>query len=342
MATFSNKLVTIERHLLEQQLANPEATGTLTQLLYDVATAGKVINREVRRAGLADIMGEAGETNESGDDVKKLDLYADEAIYRICDHTGRLCCMASEEQADVIKIPEQFPKGKYVLLFDPLDGSSNIDANASIGTIFSIHERVTAGGDGTVEDCLQAGHKQVAAGYILYGSSTIMVYSAGKGVSGFTLDPSIGEFILSHDNIRISDHGKIYSINERDTNSWVPNLKSYVAWLKEADKETHRPRTARYIGSMVADFHRTLVYGGLFMYPGTVSKPEGKLRVLYEVSPLAFLVEQAGGRAIKDDGSRILDIEPTHLHERTPVFMGSKGDVDEVESFLNGSHPAVR
>ena len=339
MATFSSKIVTIERHLLEGQHSNPEATGALTQLLYDVATAGKVINREVRRAGIADIMGEAGSTNESGDDVKKLDLYADEAIFRICDHTGRLCCMASEEQTDIIKIPERFPKGNYVLLFDPLDGSSNIDANASIGTIFSIHRKVSAGEDGSLEDCLQPGHKQVAAGYILYGSSTVLVYTAGQGVSGFTLDPSIGEFILSHENLRAPERGSIYSVNERDTNQWDPKLQRYVSWLKEADKETARPRTARYIGSMVADFHRTLVYGGLFMYPGTVKRPEGKLRVLYEVSPLAFVIEQAGGRAIKADGSRILDIQPTSLHERTPVFMGSQGDVDEVESFLNGSHP---
>lgn len=341
MASFSSQVVTIERHIIEEQSYNPEATGTLTQLLYDIATAAKIISRQVRRAGLADILGEAGETNTSGDDVKKLDLYADVAIVRVCDHTGRLACMASEEQDDFIPIPERYKAGKYVLMFDPLDGSSNIDANASIGTIFSIHRKISSGERGTREDCLQAGHRQVAAGYVLYGSSTLMVYTTGHGVHGFTLDPTLGEFLLSHDTIRCPDLGKIYSVNERDTHDWDPKLRRYVEWVKEPDKATRRPRTSRYIGSMVADFHRTLIYGGLFMYPGTVKKPDGKLRLLYEVAPLAFVMEQAGGRAIREPRARVLDMEPDELHQRTPVFMGSKGDVDEVEAFLAGTHPGL-
>ena len=341
MPTYSSKLVTIERHIMEQQKFRPAATGVLTQVLYDIATSAKIIAREVRRAGLADILGDEGTTNATGDDVKKLDVFADKAIYRVMDHTGRICVMASEEQEDIITIPERFAseEARYALLFDPLDGSSNIDSNASIGTIFSIHRRISSGILGTREDCLQAGSKQVAAGYVIYGSSTMMVYTTGYGVHGFTLDPSLGEFLLSHENMTLSDRGSIYSVNERDTLSWDPNLQRYIAWLKESDKETLRPRTSRYIGSMIADVHRTLIKGGIFMYPGTVKKPQGKLRLLYEVSPLAFLVEQAGGTAIAADGTRILDIVPEELHQRTSVFMGSKTDVAEVSAFLSGGRP---
>lgn len=338
MPTDSSKIVTIERHILEQQQFRPEATGALTQLLYDIATAAKIITREVRRAGLADILGDEGTTNTSGDDVKKLDVFADKAIFRMVDHTGRVCVMASEEKDDIIPITDRYASedARYVLLFDPLDGSSNIDSNASIGTIFSIHRRVSQGRHGTREDCLQPGTKQVAAGYVIYGSSTMMVYTTGHGVHGFTLDPSIGEFLLSHENIRIPDRGSIYSVNERDTLSWEPNLQRYVAWLKEKDKETNRPRTSRYIGSMIADVHRTLVKGGIFMYPGTVKSPGGKLRLLYEVAPLAFMVEQAGGAAIDARGVRVLEKQPRDLHERTSVFMGSPRDVEEARQFLLG------
>lgn len=339
MPTFSSKLVTIERHILDQQRHAPQAEGRLTQLLYDIATAAKIINREVRRAGLADILGEEGETNASGDEVKKLDMYADKAIYRVMDHTGRVACLASEEQKEIIQIPEQFRAGEYVLLYDPLDGSSNIDANATIGTIFSVQKKVSTGDRGTLEDVLQPGYKQVAAGYILYGSSCVMVYTTGHGVHAFTLDPTLGEFLLSAENIRVPDRGKIYSVNERDYHSWVPELQRYVDWLKLEDKETNRPRTGRYIGSMVADFHRTLVYGGLFLYPGTVQRPNGKLRMLYEVNPLAFVMEQAGGKAIDGACRRSLDIQPTELHERISVFVGSPEDVDEVAAFLDKSHP---
>ena len=242
MATFSSKIVTIERHILQQQSFRPGATGALTLLLNDVAASAKIISREVRRAGLGDILGDEGTVNVSGDEVKKLDIYADKAIYRMNDHTGRVCVMASEEQEEIIPIPDRFASedAKYVLMFDPLDGSSNIDCNASIGTIFSIHQRISSGAHGTEDDCLQPGHAQVAAGYVIYGSSTVMVYTTGHGVRGFTLDPTLGEFLLSHENIRIPDHGKIYSINERDTHSWEPNLQRYIGWLKESDGETRR------------------------------------------------------------------------------------------------------
>jgi fructose-1,6-bisphosphatase I len=343
MPTDSSKIVTIERHILEQQQYRPEATGALTQVLYDIATAAKVITREVRRAGLADILGDDGSTNSSGDEVKKLDVFADKAIFRMVDHTGRVCVMASEEKEEIIHISDQFASenANYVLLFDPLDGSSNIDSNASIGTIFSIHKRISSGRHGTLADCLQVGSKQVAAGYVIYGSSTMMVYTTGMGVHGFTLDPSIGEFLLSHENIKIPARGSIYSVNERDTLDWDGNLQRYIGWLKQKDEATNRPRTSRYIGSMIADVHRTLVKGGIFMYPGTKKSPQGKLRLLYEVDPLAFMVEQAGGGAITAAGRRVLDLVPTKLHERTSVFLGSPQDLHEAEQFLLGTHPAL-
>lgn len=250
------------------------------------------------------------------------------------DHGGHLCVMASEEEADIMHIPSEFDLGKYVLLFDPLDGSSNIDANVSIGTIFSIHRRVTPdNGPGTLEDLLQPGYNQVAAGYIVYGSSTIMVYTAGHGVHGFTLDPSFGEFLLSHEDVKIPKKGKIYSINEGNYLYWHPGLKKYIKYLQEYEKETERPYSSRYIGSMVADLHRTLLYGGIFMYPADSRHPNGKLRLLYECSPMSFIVEAAGGRA-SNGKKRILDIQPKKLHERTPIFVGSEEDVLKVEEFM--------
>ena len=332
-----NKLVTIEQHVLQQQAKIPDASGTFTNLLYDIALAAKIISHGVNRAGLAtDILGAADQTNVSGDDVKKLDVYADEMMYNAMARTGRLCVMASEENADIVPIPDDAPTGPYVLLHDPLDGSSNIDANVSIGTIFSIHRQVSAGARGTLEDCLQPGHKQVAAGYVLYGSSTIMVYTTGHGVHGFTLDPSFGEFFLSHENIQTPKRGKIYSVNEQSYNAWDPNMRSYIDWMKEKDKNTHRPRRSRYIGSLVADFHRNLLYGGLFMYPGSETAPNGKLRLLYECAPMAFIQEQAGGAATMGEGTRILDVQPTELHQRVPLFIGSAEDVGEVERHLKG------
>ncbi len=328
------KFNTLARHIYEEERKYPEATGELSDLLHDLSLAAKVISLEVNKAGLVDILGFTGSSNVSGDEVKKLDVFAHDMMIKAMDHGGHLCVMASEEDEDIIHIPPEFSIGKYVLLFDPLDGSSNIDANVSIGTIFSIYRRVSTGnGVGTIEDCLQPGFKQVAAGYIIYGSSTIFVYTAGNGVHGFTLDPSFGEFILSHPNIRTPKKGKIYSINEGNYLYWHPGLKKYIKWLQEEDKSTGRPYSSRYIGSMVADIHRNLLYGGIFMYPADIRNPNGKLRLMYECNPMAFIVEQAGGRAT-DGKRRILEIQPEKLHQKTPIFIGSEEDVLMVEKFL--------
>jgi len=332
-----SKVVTIQRHIVEQERQFPKATGDFTGLLWDLTIAAKTISREVNKAGLADILGLTGETNIHGDVVKKLDVYANERICNAMDHGGHLCIMASEENEDVIPIPDEFPKGKYVLLFDPLDGSSNIDANVSVGTIFSIHKRKTTGKEATIEDCLRKGTEQVAAGYIIYGSSTMMVYTTGSGVHGFTLDPGIGEFLLSHENIKIPSKGKIYSINEGNANMWDEGTKKYINYLKENDSATGRPYSLRYIGSLVADFHRNLLYGGIFLYPVDYKdpkKPKAKLRLLYEAAPLAFIVEQAGGMA-STGKERIMDIQATELHQKVSLIIGSKEDVLTYEKFIN-------
>jgi fructose-1,6-bisphosphatase I len=327
-------ITTIERHIIEQERKFPEATGAFSTILYELAFAAKLIAREAKMAGLVDILGGTDSRNTSGDQVKKLDLWAHEVIFKALDHGGNLCCMASEEAENVLPIPDRFPTGKYVLLYDPLDGSSNIDANVSIGTIFSIHRQITAGARGTLEDCLQPGRDQIAAGYVVYGSSTMMVYTTGTGVHGFTLDPSIGEFLLSHPNIRIPEPPqRIYSINEGNYGRWTQGQRKLVDHLKGLDRANAKPFTARYIGSLVADLHRTLLYGGIFMYPGDTRNSRGKLRLLYEAAPLAFICEQAGGRA--SDGERdIRDITPTSLHARTPLYMGSTELVDLAENYL--------
>lgn len=327
-------VVTIERHIIEQERLFPTATGALSNILYDLALAAKLITREVRRAGLVDIMGQAGHVNVHGEQVKKLDEYADDVIFRALDHCGHLAVMASEESEGIREIPEKFKTGNYALLYDPLDGSSNIDANISVGTIFSIHRRISKGGRGTLEDCLQPGSRQVAAGYVLYGSSTMLVYTTGNGVHGFTLDPSIGEFILSHPSMRFPSPGqRIYSVNEGNYLNWSPAQRRLIDHLKGVDGENEKPFNARYVGSMVADVHRTLLYGGLFMYPGDAHHPRGKLRLLYEASPMAMIVEQAGGRAT--DGERdILSIQPEEMHEKTPVYLGSPQCMSMVERFL--------
>lgn len=332
-----SNVVTIQRHIVEQERLFPKATGDLTGLLWDLTLAAKTISREVNKAGLADILGLTGETNIHGDVVKKLDVYANERICKAMDHGGHLCIMASEENEEVISIPDEFPRGKYVLMFDPLDGSSNIDANVSVGTIFSVYRRKTTGKESTVEDCLRKGAEQVAAGYIVYGSSTMMVYTTGQGAHGFTLDPSIGEFLLSHENIKIPSKGKIYSINEGNSNTWDEGTRKYTAYLKETDSSTGRPYALRYIGSLVADFHRNLLYGGIFLYPADYKdqkKPKPKLRLLYEAAPLAFIVEQAGGMA-STGKERILDIQATELHQKVPLVIGSKEDVLTYERFFN-------
>ncbi|HHT9124419.1 MAG TPA: class 1 fructose-bisphosphatase [Candidatus Brocadiia bacterium] len=332
------KGISIQRQIVEQERQFPKASGSLTGLLMDLTYAAKVISREVTKAGLVNILGLTGSENISGDEVKKLDVYAHDKLYTAMSHGGHLCIMASEETPDLIPIPEQYPKGKYVLLFDPLDGSSNIDANVSIGTIFSIHRKKSPGTNGTLEDCLQKGTEQVAAGYIVYGSSTMLVYTTRQGVHGFTLDPSVGEFLLSHEDIKMPAKGKIYSINEGNAHFWDEGTRKYVDYLKDKDPATDRPYSLRYIGSLVADFHRTLLYGGIFLYPADYKdpkKPKGKLRLLYEAAPLALVCEQAGGLATTGR-ERILDLQPTELHQKVPLIMGSKEDVLTYQKFFRG------
>ena len=325
---------TLARHIINQERKHPEATGELSNLLHDLSLAAKVISLEVNKAGLVDILGFTGDNNVHGEQVKKLDMYAHDMMVRAMDHGGHLCAMASEEEEEIIHIPPHFHIGKYVLLFDPLDGSSNIDANVSIGTIFSIYKRITPDNQpGTTEDCLQPGHQQVAAGYVIYGSSTMMVYTAGNGTHGFTLDPAFGEFILSHKNIQTPKKAKIYSINEGNYLYWHPGLKKYIKYLQDEDEATDRPYSSRYIGSMVADIHRNLLYGGIFMYPADSRNPNGKLRLMYECNPMAFIIEQAGGRA-SNGKQRMLDIQPQKLHQRVPIYIGSEEDVKMVEKFM--------
>jgi len=335
------QFMTLARHIIEEERKYPTATGELSKLLHDLSLAAKVISLEVNKAGLVDIIGFTGDNNVHGEQVKKLDVFAHDMLVRAMDHGGHLCVMASEEEEDIIHIPKKFNIGKYVLLFDPLDGSSNIDANISIGTIFSIYRRITPDGTpGTMEDCLQQGVKQVVAGYIVYGSSTMLVYTAGAGTHGFTLDPAFGEFILSHPNIQTPKKSKIYSINEGNYLYWHPGLKKYIKYLQDEDKATERPYSARYIGSMVADIHRNLLYGGIFMYPADSRNPNGKLRLQYECNPMAFIVEQAGGRA-SNGKQRTMEIKPEKLHQRVPIFIGSEEDVKMVEKFMAESEVPV-
>ena len=308
------RIITIERFIIEREHEIPGATGEFSKLLTDIALAAKIVWREVSKAGLVDIIGSTGKVNISGDVVQKLDEFANEIFINVMQKGGHLCVMASEESKGLIEIPEELAKGKYVLVFDPLDGSSNIDVNVSIGSIFGIFRRVTPSGKGTEEDVLQPGRNLVAAGYVVYGSSTIFVYTTGNGVHGFTLDPSIGEFLLSHENIRIPKKGDIYSVNEGYYERWDENMKRFINYLKAEDKATGRPYKLRYVGTLVADFHRTLLYGGIFMYPGDTKNPEGKLRLIYEAAPLAYVVEKAGGRA-SNGFQNILDIKPTSLHQ---------------------------
>ena len=333
-----SKVVTIERFIMDQEHLHPEATGELSNLLYDIALAAKVINSHVRMAGLADILGAEGSVNVQGEVVQKLDQFANETVKDALLHGGRVAVVASEEDAEPIVPPEDYPIGKYVVLFDPLDGSSNIDFNVSIGTIFAIHRRQSEGrGPGILRDCLRPGRGQVAAGYVLYGSSTMLVYSTGHGVHGFTYDPTIGEFLLSHPDIRTPPHSAVYSANEANFPRWTPAVQEVVKHWKGLDPGK-RARTGRYIGSLVADFHRNLLVGGVFCYPAEPKLPQGKLRLVYECAPLAFLCEQAGGYA--SDGARaILDIVPETLHQRSPLFIGTAEDVRLAERIIAGGAP---
>lgn len=332
------KITTIERFILDNQ---PEyAKGDFTGLLYDIALAAKVIARQVNRAGLADILGEVGSRNIQGEEQQKLDVFADDVIYRLCDHTGRLCVMASEEHEELLTIPPHHEKGSYVLVYDPLDGSSNIDVNISIGTIFGIYRCLDMTRRGRLEDVLQPGRDLVAAGYILFGSSTMLVYSTGQGVHGFTLDPEIGEFLLSHENMTPPEPPSYLSVNMAYQERWSPGVQQYMRWLQGQEDDTAPALSLRYIGSLVADFHRNLLRGGVFCYPAERFKPHGKIRLLYEAAPLAFLMEQAGGHASNGYGP-ILDIQPTTLHQRTAFYVGNRSLVEKVETYLAAEQVAM-
>lgn len=325
---------TLGQFIIEKQAEFPYAKGELSRLLRDIGIAAKVVNREVNKAGLADILGDHGTCNIQGEEQKKLDVFADEQFIDALSQGGECCVVASEEHDEYIKIKTPVSaNAKYIVCIDPLDGSSNIDVNVSVGTIFSIYRRNNLDNPVSITDILQKGVNQVAAGYIVYGSSTMMVYTTGRGVNGFTLDPTIGEFCLSHPKMRINEPGLMYSINEGNYVHFPQGVKNYIKYCQEEDRATQRPYSSRYIGSMVADIHRNLLKGGIFLYPATAAYPSGKLRLMYECNPLAFIIEQAGGKA-SNGHVRILDIQPESLHQRTPVFIGNKAMVDQVEKMM--------
>jgi len=328
------KIVTLTQFIIQRQSEYPHAKGALTRLLNDIATAAKIVNREINAAGLVDILGSSGKENVQGEAQKKLDVFANDMFITALKGGGECCAIASEENEKVISFSNEFSElGKYVIAMDPLDGSSNIDSNVSIGTIFSIYRRITEVGGGTIEDLLQPGVNLVASGYIIYGSSTMLVYTTGKGVNGFTLDPSVGIFCLSHPDMRFPEISNIYSINEGNYIYFPEAVKQYIKYCQQDDESSGRPYTSRYIGSLVADFHRNLIKGGIFLYPGTKKMPDGKLRLLYECNPIAFLAEQAGGKA-SNGFKRIMEINPQTLHQRAPLFVGSRRMVEKVESYI--------
>jgi len=336
------KFQTLTAFIVEKQAQYQGASGELTRLLNDIGTAAKFVNREVNRAGLGDVMGYAGEINVQGEEQKKLDVFANEQFIAALRDGGQCCAIGSEENEEIIILDNAHSRNaKYVVAIDPLDGSSNIESNVSIGTLFSVYLRRTVRGLSTIEDFLQPGRNLVAAGYVLYGSSTVLVYTTGYGVNGFTLEPSVGSFILSHPDMIYPKGGNIYSINEANYIYFPEGVKQYVRYCQEDDKATSRPYSTRYIGSMVADFHRNLIRGGIFIYPGTTKSKQGKLRLLYECNPAAFLAEQAGGKA-SDGFRRILDIQPKELHERVPLFVGPKNMVETAEEFMLEHSPEFR
>ena len=331
----NRNILTLDEFTIQQMRSFPTATGELSSLLRDIGLASKRVNVEVNKAGLVDILGDYGTTNIQGEEVKKLDIYANNQFVGVLKHGISCAGIASEELDDIVVFNDPVSNNsKYICMFDPLDGSGNIDVNVSIGTIFSIYRRVSKLGEPcTVDDFLQPGNKQVAAGYIIYGSSTMFVYATKRGVNGFTLDPQIGEFSLSNQDIKCPADGKIYSVNHGNFFQYEQGVKEYITACQKKTKTNGGPYTQRYIGSMVADVHRNLLKGGIFTYPGTIDKPKGKLRLLYECNPFAFIVEMAGGRAT-DGKQRIMDIKPTELHERTPFFVGSKNMMDELDTYL--------
>ena len=330
------KSITLNEFIIHQQAEFPEATGNFSCLLHHIGIAAKKVNREVNKAGLVDILGRSGCENVQGEEQQKLDVYANEAFMEELQASGECCGIASEENEDVTTFHEGLCRNaKYIVCMDPLDGSSNIDVNVSVGTIFSIYRRKSPIGEAAVlDDFLQKGSEMVAAGYIIYGSSTMLVYTVGRGVNGFTLDPSLGEFCLSHPNIKTPASGKIYSINEGNYEKFPVGIKKYIKYCQEKDAKTNRPYTSRYIGSLVADFHRNMLKGGVFMYTSTDSHPNGKLRLLYECNPIAFIAEQAGGLAFSEEG-RILDLQPEAIHQRVTFYAGAHDMVMKVKEFLN-------
>jgi fructose-1,6-bisphosphatase I len=332
----NRNILTLDEFTIQQLREFPKATGELSSLLRDIGLAAKRVNVEVNKAGLVDILGDYGTTNIQGEEVKKLDIYANNQFMGVLKHGISCAGIASEELDDIVVFDDEVSNNsKYICMFDPLDGSGNIDVNISIGTIFSIYRRVSElGKPATAADFLQPGNKQVAAGYVIYGSSTMLVYATRRGVNGFTLDQSIGEFSLSHPNIQCPPSGKIYSVNHGNFFQYEEKVRTYINGCQKKDKYTGGPYTQRYIGSMVADVHRNLLKGGIFMYPGTTDKPKGKLRLLYECNPFAFIIEVAGGKATNGK-QRILDVLPTELHQRTPFFVGSKDMMNELETYLN-------
>lgn len=335
MLKFTKKVTSLEEFIIEKQTDFPYAKGELSRLLSAIRLAAKIVNREVNKAGLVDILGEYGTENIQGEQQQKLDVLANHLFINSLQSHGEVCGMASEENEDFIAFDSEMAhKSNYVVMIDPLDGSSNIDVNVSIGTIFSVYRRVSRSGQpATLEDFMQPGREQVAAGYIIYGSSTMLVYTTGNGVHGFTLDPSIGVFCLSHPKMKFPPGGKIYSVNHGNFAEFPDGIKHYIKYCQETDKKTQRPYNARYIGSLVADFHRNLIKGGIFIYPTTMKSPKGKLRLLYECNPFAFIAEQAGGKA-SDGCGRILDIRPEELHQRCPLLIGSKEMVEKAEEFV--------
>lgn len=325
---------TLGQFIIEKQADFPYAKGELSRLLRDIGIAAKIVNREVNKAGLADILGQAGSTNIQGEGQQKLDVFANEQFISALKAGGECCIIASEENEDIIPISSGLSKNaKYIVAIDPLDGSSNIDVNVPVGTIFSIYRRLPGDHDPGLSSVLQKGTEQVAAGYIIYGSSTMLVYTTGRGVNGFTLDPSIGEFCLSHPEMKIPAAGSIYSVNEGNYIRFPKGVKQYIKYCQVEDSSTGRPYTSRYIGSMVADFHRNLIKGGIFIYPVTAAAPNGKLRLVYECNPMAFIAEQAGGRAT-DGSARLLGLEVKELHQRSPIFIGSEQMVLQAEKFM--------
>lgn len=335
-----SRLVTLPAYILEEEQLHPKASGEFTSLMHDLTMSMRMIAWEVRRAGLNDILGLTENTNIHGEQVRKLDEYSNDLIRRAMDHGGHLCVMASEESDGMIKIPRKYKKGKYVLVFDPLDGSGNIDVNITIGTIFSIYKRVDENSTraGTLKDILQEGYKQEAAGYFMFGSSTILVYTSGHGVHAFTYDPSLGEFIMTFENLKIPKRGGYFSTNMSYSHYWESAMRDYIEYLQTPSKDGRRPYQFRYIATSVADVHRIIHMGGIYLYPANTERPEGKIRLVYEANPLSFIVEQCGGKA-STGKERILDIKPKKIHQRVPFIVGSYDDVSEYEKFVRGESP---